>query len=133
MIVKIHADWCGTCTKLNATMAEHVTRLGQGRMVFAETSRERLYNTCTQADADAAVARLRPMRSDVPASPVPETWRHVGATYVVCEQDRAILPHLQRRMAKHARHVVEIDCDHSPFLSAPEALTDALVSLPAGG
>jgi len=28
MIVKIHADWCGTCTKLNPTMDELQTKLG---------------------------------------------------------------------------------------------------------
>ena len=48
--------------------------------------------------------------------------------YVVCRQDRAIWPDLQRFMAARAGcdPVLEIDTDHSVWLTAPDALVAAL-------
>ena len=70
--------------------------------------------------AAAATARLRPMpfpddwsQPDVPA------WASTPSTYVVCAQDKAIHPDMQRQMSSHATDVLEWDTDHSPFLTRP--------------
>jgi hypothetical protein len=47
---------------------------------------------------------------------------------VLCTQDRAIPPALQRRMIAEnlCADVVELDTDHSPQLSMPNELAEAL-------
>ena len=51
-------------------------------------------------------------------------WRKVPSTYVVCSEDRALPPGLQREMAANAGTVVEWPTDHSPFLTRPAAIAD---------
>jgi 3-methyladenine DNA glycosylase/8-oxoguanine DNA glycosylase len=41
----------------------------------------------------------------------------IDSTYVVCARDEAVGPGHQRAMAARCGHVVELDTDHSPFLS----------------
>ena len=79
--------------------------------------------------AAAATARLRPMpfpddwsQPDVPA------WASTPSTYVVCAQDKAIHPDLQRHMASHATDVLEWDTDHSPFLTRPGDVAELVAS-----
>jgi thioredoxin-like negative regulator of GroEL len=52
MIVKIHADWCGTCQKLNATMAELESQVGsQATLVVLDvTDREAVERSTAEAD-----------------------------------------------------------------------------------
>lgn len=52
MIVKIHADWCGTCTKLNATMAELESRVGgEATIVVLDVSdRDAVARSSAEAD-----------------------------------------------------------------------------------
>ena len=86
------------------------------------------------ADSDAAVVaeiapKLRPMPLTGEAWLAPEpAWTHVPSTYVVCTRDAAIMPSLQRTMAARATDVVELDADHSPFLTRPEELAELLAS-----
>lgn len=68
--------------------------------------------------ARLAAARLRPMRSEVPSEPVADpAWRSVPSSYVVCGDDRAVRPDAQRERAALVGAAVELDSDHSPFLS----------------
>ena len=70
-----------------------------------------------------AEARLRPMRSVVPAEPVADpSWTTVPSSYVVCADDRAVRPEAQRERAALVGASVELDSDHSPFLSRPADL-----------
>ena len=55
-------------------------------------------------------------------------WTRLPTTYVVCTRDRTVRVEAQRACASRADEVVELDCDHSPFFSAPDALTDVLVA-----
>ena len=57
-----------------------------------------------------------------------EAFDTLPRAYVTCLQDRAILPALQRRLytAAGCDPVIEIDTDHSPWLSRPEELVAAL-------
>ncbi|GMG23517.1 unnamed protein product [Aspergillus oryzae] len=55
-----------------------------------------------------------------------EAYRSIPATYIVCEQDAALIPMVQEMMIGNVRKVgVDIDVErlpasHSPFLSMPE-------------
>ena len=87
------------------------------------------YADCTQADAAVAVAQLRSQPWSATDTGVRPAWRDVPSTYVVCTDDRAVPPALQRQMARHAAHVVEWPTSHSPFLSQPERIVALLALL----
>ena len=96
-----------------------------------------LVDAALWADAPADVAaaarqRLVPQAvAGFTESPARQAWKTVPSTYVLCTQDQAITPDLQRRMAERCREVVEWDCSHSPMLSRPAdvvALLDKLAS-----
>ena len=55
-------------------------------------------------------------------------YEGIALSYVLCKQDRAIPPALQRRMLETAgiTEVVELDTDHSPHLSRTVELAQAL-------
>ena len=82
------------------------------------------YAECPERVADAAVARLRPMDpNSTTHACLGEPWKTIPTTYMVCQRDEAINPEAQQRMAKRAGNVVELDTDHSPFLSkVPETV-----------
>jgi pimeloyl-ACP methyl ester carboxylesterase len=70
--------------------------------------------------AHLAMAYRRPMRSEIPVEPLDNpAWLSVPASYLVCGDDRAVNVDQQRVRAGWAKHSLEIDCDHSPFFSAP--------------
>jgi pimeloyl-ACP methyl ester carboxylesterase len=92
------------------------------------------YHRCRVEDAAWATARLRPMPTSTVMAELPDVvaWRHVPSTYIVCTDDQIIGPDDQRIMAGRAGSSVEIDSDHSPFLSCPGQLADVLASCVAG-
>jgi pimeloyl-ACP methyl ester carboxylesterase len=57
----------------------------------------------------------------------------VPRAYILCSEDRAISPAMQRRMLERVPcdPVVELACGHSPFLSQPDHLADTLVGIAA--
>jgi hypothetical protein len=57
-----------------------------------------------------------------------EPWRNIASTYVLCKRDGAIHPEFQQAMSAAADVVVEINTDHSPFMSTPDRLTEILAS-----
>ena len=70
--------------------------------------------------AQLAMAYRRPMRSEIPVEPLDNpAWLSVPSSYLVCGDDRAVNVDQQRVRAGWAKHSLEIDCDHSPFFSAP--------------
>lgn len=91
-----------------------------------------LYPDCPPDVAAWAAARLRrqslaPHREPCPLEHLPE----VPASVVYCDDDFAIAPAWQRRVARE-RFGVEargLPGGHSPFLSRPTALADLLVEL----
>ncbi|MEO0031879.1 MAG: hypothetical protein RIS94_1637 [Pseudomonadota bacterium] len=58
----------------------------------------------------------------------PERWGSLPRTYVECLGDRTIPIDSQRRMQQFSpgAHIVTLDADHSPYLSRPVELADAL-------
>lgn len=88
-----------------------------------------LFNRTSPALAAFALARLRPMASRVPDEPVDDpAWLSVPSSYVVCADDRAVRPAAQRERAALVADAVELDTDHSPFLSRPAALADFIAA-----
>jgi pimeloyl-ACP methyl ester carboxylesterase len=82
---------------------------------------------CDDDDVEWALTRLGPQ----PAASFQQTidsaaWRSVPSTYVVCTDDRAIPPRLQRAFAQRATETVVFPTSHSPFLSRPDLLVDLL-------
>ncbi|MGO4750872.1 alpha/beta fold hydrolase, partial [Streptomyces sp. 2MCAF27] len=77
--------------------------------------------------AELAAQRWRPMTSRVPQPPIIEpAWMSAPSVYVVCTKDRTVRVEAQRECAAHATESIEIDCDHSPFFSAPDRLAALL-------
>jgi pimeloyl-ACP methyl ester carboxylesterase len=96
-----------------------------------ESVRNGLYGDCADDDVERAIARLVPeplAAATTPAS-LGENFAKVPRAYVVCTEDRAVAPSLQRMMieATACDDVVEIASSHSPFLSKPDELASILL------
>jgi pimeloyl-ACP methyl ester carboxylesterase len=90
------------------------------------------YNHCEPAVVAAALAQLVPQALTSFSQPVRHAgWRGTPSTYVVCDDDHAIAPDLQRAMAQQAEQIHTLASDHSPFLSHPDE-TAALLARIAG-
>jgi len=94
-------------------------------------SRQALYGSCTAEVSAWAIARQRPQ----PVAPfvTPVSIPHgaldgIRRYYVLCTQDRAIPPALQRRMIAENTFadVVTLNTDHTPHLSMTDELAKAL-------
>ena len=90
---------------------------------------EAFYDDCEAGAARRAAARLRPQQLDEFPGVEEAAWRAVPSTYVVCRDDKALNPELQRQFAARASRVVEWDGAHSPFLAQPELVADLLAEL----
>jgi pimeloyl-ACP methyl ester carboxylesterase len=95
-----------------------------------EAAVEGFYHRCDPVDAKDAASRLVPE----PLPPVLEIVRVTGSrfgsvrkTYIGSRDDRAVPWQLQRDMSEQAgADFVELDADHSPFMSATSDLIAAL-------
>lgn len=99
----------------------------------ADAIRDIFYHDCPADVAAWAVRQLVPE----PMLPVVTSVRitagrfgRLPRAYIACEQDRSLSPECQRRMlaAMPCEPVVSLDSSHSPFLSMPEKLVDALLA-----
>jgi hypothetical protein len=92
------------------------------------------YGECAPEAVHFALSMLRPEALAPLAAPVHVTAEGAGSlprAYIECLRDGAITLGLQRHMqaARPCDPVLEIDTDHSPFLSRPRALRDHLLAL----
>jgi len=92
------------------------------------------YADCDPTDVERSLARLVPEPIGIATAPLEvtaERWGSVPRTYVVCTEDRAVSPALQRRMAERVGvdRVIELDASHSPMLSMPDELAAVLADL----
>jgi pimeloyl-ACP methyl ester carboxylesterase len=53
-------------------------------------------------------------------------WKTVASTYVVCTDDQAIRPEVQRFFAGRCTNTVELTASHSPMLSMPGRVAEIL-------
>lgn len=88
------------------------------------------YDDCDPQDARDAALRLRPQLFDgFPKLECAPPWKSVPSTYVICRDDRALHPELQRSFSKRAANAVEWDGAHSPFLAQPQLVVELLMGL----
>jgi hypothetical protein len=89
-----------------------------------------LYGDCPEPLAARAVGLLR---SQAPGCgrgvPQHHSWKETPSTYVICAQDRAIDPGLQRTMASRCTDVREWQTGHSPFVGQPDLIVELLRGL----
>jgi hypothetical protein len=96
-----------------------------GELSLGDNADEFLFHRSPRSLARLAMSGRRSMRSEIPVEPLENpAWRSVPSSYVVCTDDRAVMLDQQRMRAGWAKHSTEIDCDHSPFFSAPDALAE---------
>ena len=101
-----------------------------------ECAKSVLYGDCTDEDAAWALRQLQP-EPLIPPGPVTvdvsddESNRYVPRFYVECLEDKALSPPVQRWMYTESPcdAVYSLRTGHSPFLSAPEALTRHLLQI----
>jgi pimeloyl-ACP methyl ester carboxylesterase len=114
-------------TPLSAAMRRREDGLSE---IDPERTVDVFYGDCDPEDARAAAARLRPMRMDAfPVLDVDPAWASVPSTYVVCRDDQALHPDLQRLFGARASRCVEWEGAHSPFLAQPERVVELLTEL----
>jgi pimeloyl-ACP methyl ester carboxylesterase len=107
-----------------------------GSTVFVEShdvAIEAFYNRCEPSAAVEAAAHLVPEPLNVlvePMPPIGAAIKQIPKTYIGSRHDRLVPWALQRRVSDNcAAQFVELDGDHSPWLSAPDdvlAILDAI-------
>jgi pimeloyl-ACP methyl ester carboxylesterase len=106
--------------------------LSSGDMITLDpaTAAECLYNDCDADTVAWALARLGPQPLiTLQGTPKVAAWRTKPSTYVVCADDMAVHPELQRIMARRCGSAVEWPTDHSPFLCRPDLVAGLLADL----
>jgi hypothetical protein len=108
---------------------------------YRQQLREAFFGDVPAHVADAAIGLLTP---DAPAgiaagatTLTADAWGSVPRTYVVCTQDRALQPAMQRKFIELADAafpanptiVHTLDSSHSPFLSMPGRLADIILGV----
>ena len=105
---------------------------GVSRWVDPEKARRFMYVDCDPADADAAIARLRPQAHSPYAVPCPlDAFPDVPCTSIGCRDDQLVRPEWSRSVAEKrlGTELVELPGSHSPFLSRPAELASVLDAL----
>jgi pimeloyl-ACP methyl ester carboxylesterase len=97
-----------------------------------EAAAAAIYNCCSPEQVAWALARRRPQAVAPYATPVEvddDALAAIPRSYLITLQDHALPPALQRRMIEEhpCGRVVELDTDHAPYLSATDALVEALL------
>ncbi len=87
-----------------------------------------LYNDCPAVIASWAVDKLTTQTVASFRSKRTSVDSHVDSLYVRCTLDRAIDPLLQEHMSERCDVVFDLASDHSPFLSQPTNLLEAILS-----
>ncbi len=85
-----------------------------------ELADELFYGDCTPDAAEAARRLLVPQAAGHGRGAVTTAgWRTTRSLYLVCTQDRAMSPSLQRAMAQRCSDARSLDASHSPYISQP--------------
>lgn len=89
-----------------------------------------LYGDAEASVVTAALARLSPQPLATMTQPVVGSPRAgVPSTYVRCLRDASVHPNHQATMAARCTHSIDLDCDHSPFLSRTDDVADLLAAI----
>ena len=89
-----------------------------------------LYNDCDPETLRWALSQLGPHPMvTLGQAPNAVAWRERPSTYVVCTNDMAVHPDLQRILARRCTAGVEWPTSHSPFASRPDLVAELLAEL----
>ncbi len=96
--------------------------------------RDCFYGQCSDEDVALARSLLGPEAISGMRAPMQTSAQGFGRLpryYIECLKDNAVSPRLQKRLytALPCERVFSLDTDHSPFFSAPDALTEILAGL----
>ena len=93
----------------------------------ADAAAEALYGSCPPGVIAAALPRLSPQPIATMTEAIAGSPRtSLPSTYLRCLQDEAVHPDHQAVMAARCTDHVDIDTDHSPFISAVTEVADVL-------
>ena len=107
---------------------------GISKKLRPDSVKEVLYGDCADEDIARALPLLVPEPLQIGSTPMVTSEKFFGRVaryYIECLQDRAITPWCQRNMymAQPCRKVFSLETSHSPFLSAPGALVQHLLTI----
>jgi Alpha/beta hydrolase family len=131
---------CGRAAPSESAAFSHAGRpdLGAGLQVSddgtatvaAATAAACFYSDCDAPTTQWALDRIGPHpMAALGQSPTRTAWRTKPSTYVVCAEDQAVHPELQRALARRCTSSVQWPTGHSPFLSQPAMVADLLAGL----
>jgi len=106
---------------------------------YRATMKEAFYGDVSEEQAEAAINLLQPDYPLVngPTITSAQRWGSIPRSYILTEQDKGVLPGLQRRFIREVDEAVPanitdvrpIHTSHSPFLSRPAELANILIEL----
>lgn len=108
---------------------------GEGLISFTREGFIRsFYNDCSPADVEYLLARVRPQPVRPLQTPLrlsAENYGRIPRYYVKCLLDQGVTPAFQDKMiaASPVRRTLELRASHSPFMSVPRELADALLQV----
>jgi pimeloyl-ACP methyl ester carboxylesterase len=98
--------------------------------VRGDTLEELFLQDCDRAAVLGSFARLTRQTAAAMVTPIDDaTWRTIPSTYLVCADDRATPPAVQREQAERAGRVVELATGHHPMLSRPDLVAAEVVAV----
>ena len=119
---ELNKDWGNPDFRSCFTFAE------DGTMSLTDGADAYLFNRSPQGLTRYAMDNRRSMKSEIPSIPIVNpAWKNMKSSYLVCTDDRAVKIEQQRMRAQWADHSIEMDCDHSPFFSAPKQTADFIL------
>ena len=99
-----------------------------GTMSLTDGADAYLFNRSPRSLTRYAMDNRRSMKSEIPSSPIENpAWKTMKSSYLICTDDKAVRLEQQRMRAEWADYSIEIDCDHSPFFSAPKKTADFIL------
>lgn len=99
-----------------------------GTMSLTDGADAYLFNRSPRSLTQYAMDNRRSMKSEIPSSPIENpAWKSMKSSYLICTDDKAVRLEQQRVRAQWADYSLEIDCDHSPFFSAPKQTADFIL------
>jgi pimeloyl-ACP methyl ester carboxylesterase len=135
-------ETCGSAASEEAAGIDHSGRtdLGSGFVQHPDgtitltpaVARACLYQDVDELTVEWALERLGPQPLiALRQSPDRVAWQDRPSTYVVCANDQAVHPGLQRVLAQRCGTQVEWPTGHSPFLTEPTRVAELLTTLAA--
>lgn len=112
-----------------AQVAPWITVDPQAGLTSAGDAEAVFYGDCPPEVAAASVQRLRPQSLGSFMTPAAAAaWQHAPSAYLVCDQDKCLLPAVQETLCTRAGYVAHLAASHSPFLSRPRAVAEFIES-----